>query len=242
MIIESYAIYVVLPCAMLIFTIGYYLDRSRARDERKAVLTTLTTMQQSANQLSQDVDNHTSELSDMGRTVTDLDVSKEMGSVRQSLLGHIKDIISSNNKLEDDLVCARYTLQQQSLELDKTRMEMRVDALSQVGNRKAFDEALDYWLSKWNRHGERFALVICDIDHFKWINDTHGHRAGDDVVRGVGSLLKTCIDDDEGTFVARYGGDEFALLLKSEHSQYAIDLAKGIHSAAETHVQRRTAW
>ena len=182
---QSFAAYLALPCTVLIFSIGYYLGRVRVKHERQVVLKALSNMLQSADQLSHDVDSHNTELADMGETVEHLDVSIEMSDVQKMLLGHIKDVIASNKRLEDDLTCARYTLSQQGHELDQTREEARTDELSQLGNRKAFDEAFQYWLSKWNRQSEQFALVISDIDHFKWINDTHGHQAGDTVVNGV---------------------------------------------------------
>ncbi|MCA9245636.1 MAG: GGDEF domain-containing protein [Planctomycetales bacterium] len=231
--IESIAAYLALPCTLAIFMIGYYLGRSKVKHEREAVLRALSSMLESADELSQDVEGHKTELADMGRTVDNLPKSDEMGGVRDLLLTHVQKVIKSNKKLEDDLTCARYSLAQQAQELDKTRVEARTDELSQVGNRKAFDEALDFRLSRWNRQQEWFALLMCDVDHFKWINDTHGHQAGDQVVKGVGELMKRYLANRH--FVGRFGGDEFALLIDCEDRQAAIDLARRIHKAAETH-------
>jgi len=231
-VIQSYAAYLVLPSMILIFSIGYYLGSYRVKHERAAVLKSLSTILQCAGELSHDVDSHNTELADMGRTVEDLDVSDELGQVQNLLLGHINNAISSNKKLEDDLVCARYTLDTQAQELDKTRKEARTDQLSQVGNRKAFNEALNYRLSKWKRLGSNFVLVIIDVDHFKWVNDTHGHLAGDCVVNGVGTLLTKFQRPND--YVARYGGDEFALLLENENLESTIDLCEKIRTAAET--------
>lgn len=231
-IAQPYAVYLVLLSTMLIFAIGYYLGSVRVKDERETVLKTLSTILQTADELSHNVDTHNTELVDMERTVEDLDVSTELGQVQKLLLGHITKVISTNRKLEDDLVCSRYMLDQQARELDRTREEARTDELSQLGNRKAFNEELNYRLSKWKRQGTRFALVLIDIDRFKWINDTHGHEAGDRVVSGVGELLRNCLPADD--CVARYGGDEFALLLESEDRESAIETAERIRAAAET--------
>jgi len=229
--LQSFAVYLALPCTLLIFAIGYYLGRTRVKHEREAVLNALASMLKSADQLSHDVGSHNNELADMGKSVEHLDVSVEMNQVQKVLLGHIKEVISSNVKLEDDLTCARYDLAKQAQELDITRAEARTDELSHVGNRKAFDEAFQYWLSKWSRKGEYFALVISDIDHFKWINDTHGHAAGDRVVVGVGAILREFMGKKH--FVARYGGDEFVLLLACNDRQATIELAIQIRESAE---------
>jgi diguanylate cyclase len=217
---------------MLIFAIGYYLGSARVKHERKIVLKTLSTILQSADELSHNVDSHNIELAAIERTVEDLDVPTVMQKMHQLLLGRINNVISSNKQLKDDLICARYTLDQQARELDQTREEARTDELSQVGNRRAFDEAINYRLSKSKRHGDRFALLVIDVDHFKRINDTHGHEAGDRVVRGVGGTLKECLSPDD--FVARCGGDEFAILLESEDRESTIKIAENIRSSADT--------
>jgi diguanylate cyclase (GGDEF)-like protein len=84
------------------------------------------------------------------------------------------------------------------------------DPLTQVANRSEFDRAYQIFV---NAHLERemaCSLIICDIDHFKSINDTYGHQAGDEVLKTFGQLLKS--ECRTGDLVARYGGEEFVLL------------------------------
>jgi diguanylate cyclase (GGDEF)-like protein len=103
--------------------------------------------------------------------------------------------------------------------------------LSGVGNRNGFDKTLQYWLTKLKRNEEHFALALIDIDRFKWINDTHGHVAGDRVVANVGRFLRETAG--EGDYVARFGGDEFVLLSRHAEPGEAVEMAEQLRKDAE---------
>lgn len=85
------------------------------------------------------------------------------------------------------------------------------DGLTGVHNKRFFREALDRELVRSQRHQRPLSLVMFDIDHFKSINDTHGHLAGDAVLRELCNRIRPAIRKDE--VMARYGGEEFAVLL-----------------------------
>jgi len=85
------------------------------------------------------------------------------------------------------------------------------DPLTSCLNRRGFDQALTREIGRANRAGTEFSLLAVDLDHFKHVNDTYGHLAGDDVLRAVGSLLVK--SGRAGDVVARVGGEEFAILL-----------------------------
>ena len=78
-------------------------------------------------------------------------------------------------------------------------------------NRKYLDEALEKEFSCAIEQGWPLTLVLVDLDHFKQVNDTYGHQAGDEVLRQAAALLGACARDTD--IVARYGGEEFVLLL-----------------------------
>lgn len=100
------------------------------------------------------------------------------------------------------------------------------DHLTGVGNRRAFFEAGDTELKRWHRAPRPLSLLTLDADHFKRINDTYGHPAGDAVLQNLGTTLLNLVRDMD--IVARIGGEEFAILLPSTGLAEARILAERI--------------
>ncbi|MEM1418741.1 MAG: GGDEF domain-containing protein [Myxococcota bacterium] len=101
---------------------------------------------------------------------------------------------------------------------------MTVDGLTQLNNKRYFDEAIERELSRAKRYGSRFSLLLFDIDHFKKINDTYGHLAGDAVLRQLGTLVSQSVRRDD--IVARTGGEEFAVITPEVDMAGALELAE----------------
>jgi diguanylate cyclase (GGDEF)-like protein len=102
-----------------------------------------------------------------------------------------------------------------------------IDALTEVPNRRRFDEVLD---NEWNRAARSrlpLSLIFMDIDKFKNYNDTYGHGRGDDCLRKVAGAIKKSMRR-AGDFVARYGGEEFAVVLPHVTHAEAMTLAEQI--------------
>jgi diguanylate cyclase (GGDEF)-like protein/PAS domain S-box-containing protein len=95
--------------------------------------------------------------------------------------------------------------------LEQLQHQAHHDQLTDLANRRLFHKELDRAISRAHRHGCAVALVYMDLNGFKQINDTLGHRAGDAVLRGLAQRLTAAIRDEE--LIARYGGDEFVALL-----------------------------
>ena len=104
------------------------------------------------------------------------------------------------------------------------------DGLTGLYNHRTFQQMLADEITRAIRYQEPVSLVICDIDHFKRVNDTWGHPFGDVVLRGVSSLLESSVRQDIDT-VARYGGEEFALILVKTDDRGATETAERIRSA-----------
>jgi diguanylate cyclase (GGDEF)-like protein len=107
---------------------------------------------------------------------------------------------------------------------DDVREVALVDALTGLGNHRAFQEAFDSAVEEARRYRHQVSLVLLDLDEFKLINDAQGHAAGDDVLAEAGRLIKRGIRRADRAF--RIGGDEFALLLPHTDADGAAQLSR----------------
>ncbi|MCS4089764.1 GGDEF domain-containing protein [Rhizobium sp. BK176] len=114
-------------------------------------------------------------------------------------------------------------------EIERLRLIANTDELTRLANRRSFDESLAMVYSNESRNS--FGLVMLDIDHFKSINDTHGHAGGDEVLRVVAKCLRGSMRQD--TVVARTGGEEFAIILKKTNIEEVRRAAERIREAVE---------
>jgi len=109
----------------------------------------------------------------------------------------------------------------------------RRDGLTRLLNRRAFDDALAEMYARMQRFDEKGALLSLDIDHFKRVNDRHGHAAGDEVLRDVAQILMTELRPFDGVF--RVGGEEFAALLSGIDMAAAQAAAERLRQAVAAH-------
>ena len=105
------------------------------------------------------------------------------------------------------------------------------DALTDCFNKKYFLERLPSELAFANRHGKVLSLGMMDIDHFKKVNDTYGHQAGDYVLRAVAQALQQTIRVDD--VLARYGGEEFVLIMRETPADHALVAAERVRRKIE---------
>jgi diguanylate cyclase (GGDEF)-like protein len=108
-----------------------------------------------------------------------------------------------------------------------------IDALTEIHNKRYFLEFLERELVRSARHGRGLALVLCDIDRFKSINDELGHLAGDLTLRALANCMKGEIRQDE--LLARYGGEEFALVFPETDLNAALMAAERLRQLVEAH-------
>jgi len=155
----------------------------------------------------------------------------------QKLVGLTRSMIDKAHAAEEDL---RRTEQQMSAmrkDLAVAHHKANSDPLTGLPNRRALDHHLRTAFENARRAGSPLALAICDIDHFKQFNDTHGHQIGDEVIKFVGSSLGRVANGD--IFVARYGGEEFVLVFEriaAERAMATLDKIRAAIAARELKV------
>jgi diguanylate cyclase (GGDEF)-like protein len=144
--------------------------------------------------------------------------------------------ITESKQYERRLEEAQRNLRQEQEKLQEMNNRLSdlasLDALTQLRNRRAFEERLEDELRRSRRHGYATSLVLLDIDHFKAFNDAYGHPAGDEVLRQVGRLLRRTLRASD--FAARYGGEEFAIILPNTDAEGAGVAAEHIREAIQT--------
>jgi diguanylate cyclase len=226
----------VLASVTIGIVVGIMLGRGRGKSkeaetappEQRMLLKMLSDVLGAADHIASNVKDHNTKLQQEVQEVDHLDVSEEMKTIKQAILQRMSALLTSNMHLQEDLICTRYRLEEQAQEVDTARQEARRDELTSVANRRAFNEKLHLLLDDWRRQSEPFVLILADLDQFKWVNDSHGHQAGDRVLKAAGEALKKLVR--EGDFVGRYGGDEFAILLPTTDQATGTKIARNLCS------------
>ena len=153
--------------------------------------------------------------------------AQDIGAVAPLLAGMsasahaLKD---TSHALAEQVANSRLEIERLRADLVRARDEALQDPLTKVFNRKGFDQRVDALLRTAPAPSLSHGLVMIDIDHFKAINDTHGHVFGDQVLRGLADVMRACVTDPRCS-IARYGGEEFAILLPDS------SLADGVRTA-----------
>jgi diguanylate cyclase (GGDEF)-like protein/PAS domain S-box-containing protein len=147
----------------------------------------------------------------------------------------VKQDVTERRRMEEGLRAANETLQVQLAEIEALQAKLRDqairDSLTGVFNRRYLSETLGRETARARRDSRAYAVVILDLDHFKRINDTYGHKAGDRVLVAFGELLRA--HTREGDLVCRYGGEEFVVLMPGSSAVSAARRAEVWRTALE---------
>lgn len=168
-------------------------------------------------------------LGDVRDAIGRMDLPSELKDAHGLLMREIDRVIVGNSTLKKELSRSQAELATQRQQIEELRSAVRMDGLTQLANRAYFDEKLLEMTKLQHRHHDVFSLLLIDVDNFKKINDKYGHQAGDRILKGVAFNLKSALRDSD--FVARFGGDEFAVILFRTSGQAAMDVAAKLCSA-----------
>lgn len=188
--------------------LGYWLGRKSVPTDtidRQKFLSFLQNLSSWTHEYSGDVSRYQSQL-----TAIDAKFRANAEPQREDLLATVSQIMEANRQLQARLENAEHKLETQTDQISCYLTEARTDGLTGLFNRRAFDKALDGLFADWTKKGQAFSIGLIDIDHFKQINDTYGHPAGDAVLKHISQMLQSALGSE--VCVARYGGEEFAVL------------------------------
>ena len=198
--------------------LGYWFGRRAAPAgdvvDRQQFLSFLRNLSTWTTEFSGDVSKYQSQL-----TMISEQVREGTTPPREEIEGLLAQIMAANQQLQQRLDTAEEKLEEQTDQISNYLVEARTDGLTGLFNRRAYDKALDQLYADWTEKGQAFSLGLIDIDHFKQINDTHGHPAGDAVLQQVAAMLQTELHGS--VCIARYGGEEFAMLTTASAEQAA---------------------
>lgn len=147
------------------------------------------------------------------------------------LVGATQAMENRAKVLEGELQRSSNQVNELKSQLDTVRKESRLDPLTNLANRKAFDLELQAAIEDARETNTSVALMMCDIDHFKRFNDTWGHQTGDQVLRLVSNCLSENVKGRDTA--ARYGGEEFVVILRRTELVGAKKLANQIRGNVE---------
>ncbi|UZE12082.1 diguanylate cyclase [Pseudomonas sp. B21-053] len=115
--------------------------------------------------------------------------------------------------------------------LEEQRQKALIDPLTGLPNRAAWSERLEHEIAEWQQHGNTLMLAMLDLDHFKRINDNYGHLAGDKVLKIIASVLRKRLRGSD--FIARFGGEEFVLLMPATVPAVGAKLLETLRASIE---------
>jgi len=156
-----------------------------------------------------------------------------MGHIAFTRIQRLRDTREALQQRERDLMAANAALQRNLREIDALQEQLREqairDPLTGLYNRRYLDATLERELARARRDGQPLALILMDLDHFKRVNDTYGHQAGDEVLQQLARLLNEMAR--AGDVASRHGGEEFLLLMPTMSLATARERAETLRRA-----------
>ncbi|MDO8845704.1 GGDEF domain-containing protein [Methylicorpusculum sp.] len=197
----------------------------------------------SRNKLDQFVAEQMQDLQKTSANATNLDPLKQIINMRLEVIAQQIKLHREQDEQQrlfaqkqlDELSCRILKMETEAVELKSSLVmahnKALRDPLTGIGNRISFDERMETEFSRWLRYKTSLSLIIWDIDNFKKINDTFGHKAGDKTLKIIAQLLsENCRNSD---FLCRFGGEEFTMLLPNTDSESALTLANKLRMIIE---------
>jgi diguanylate cyclase (GGDEF)-like protein len=212
---------------------GYYFAKPLDRESAEALITidcshqhqnvplnsqTILKEQKAKEELLLNIENLQQEIEELTQEKLDLEIMLQTATEHADLVeSQLQQEIKDRQKIEAALHLANQELERLTI----------LDSLTQVANRRRFD---DYLLQEWQELRQEklpMSLILCDVDYFKTYNDAYGHLIGDHCLQQIALAIENALEDPTH-LVARYGGEEFALILPNADAEKAMQVAETI--------------
>ena len=243
---EDWILGIPTPVAMaLIALIGYFLgkrnqrrgsvEQAFARRELKRAKSIAKQLEEISREVRRNLASHQSSIAHFKDRIAMMSSDENPGGESwQTLCEEAERMLSPTMRLSAQIANAYDEVRQQA-NLLMTFTESRTDPLTGLSNRRALDDSLESLFAMKDRYELTFSLCILDVDHFKKINDEHGHLEGDRVLQEVASMIDNCVRETD--VVTRYGGEEFVVLMPSTDLQGANIFAERVRVAVDEQLQ-----
>jgi len=191
------------------------------------------------NAWSDKLESHTQQLDECSNQLSNPNLnSEEVQRIARTVITTASSMKESSLNIQDEMLRNAEAVQELRKQLLEAQAEALTDELTQIGNRKAFNNAIEELSLEAQDAPETLCLILCDIDHFKQFNDTYGHLVGDSVLRYFANTMQK--NKKETETICRYGGEEFAILLIHSSLDEAIERAHNIRTAIQSaHLKRK---
>lgn len=208
-------------------------DANKGQADRESARTSLETMVRDQIDDIRSVVNGLGNLGELGSSVRDhlttivkaMEQYQEAETQREARLAEQLEVLQARlSEMEAEASQARQIIEDQ-------KKRATLDHLTGLPNRAAYEVQLGEELMKRSRGGRSLSFIICDVDHFKKINDTYGHIAGDKVLQLLATTLRKNLRGSD--FIARYGGEEFVVLLPGTPADAAAGVAEKLRASIE---------
>lgn len=223
----------------LVAAIGYAVGRFcrpilseadiQSRREIKRAQAVARDLEKVANQIRESLDRHRTSLDRFKHRVRELGISQNESAWKE-LCREADAVLKPTLQLAAQISQAYDEIRQQGHQL-LSFTEVRTDALTGICNRRAMEEMLSSLCALKGRYQVDYSLAIFDIDHFKRINDEHGHLHGDRVLQEVAALLDDAARETD--MVARYGGEEFVVIMPQTNLAGAVVFSERLRASFE---------
>jgi len=211
--------------------LGHYPGPEELEQSKVVIHGLLMSVSENVETLMAGVGQYTDQLKVHRSSIRSADTLAAIKEVERLLLAEVEKMSTAAKTYRGELEAAQATIQTQQAEMEKLSADASIDYLTRVPNRRALEQRLNEALALYKRHGRQFGLLMLDLDHFKALNDTYGHIAGDKVLRALAATLVAEVRSSD--LVARYGGEEFAVLLPETPLQESLVVAEKLRVAVE---------